>query len=68
MKLTLQQQGNEIAKGFGPSISLCNWDSYHDPVVSSSLSNIVERGSMPYIVVGAHLFFVEVLWTPGMYS
>lgn len=68
MKSGTQQQGNEIAKGFGPSISLCNWDSHHDFVDSLFQSIFVNRGSMPYIVVGAHLCFVEVLWTPGMYS
>jgi len=55
-----QQAGIGITKGFGPHVSLCNWDSYHVSVVSYSSSFIVERGSVPYIVVGDLLFSVEV--------
>jgi hypothetical protein len=60
MNQSKQQAGIGIAKGFGPHVSLCNWDSYHVCVVSYSSSYIVERGSVPYIVVGDLLFSVEV--------
>lgn len=56
MKQSKQQAGIGIAKGFGPHVSLCNWDSHHVSVVAYSSSYVVERGSVPYIVVGDLLF------------